>query len=174
MTNRIQLPLTVRVLAAKQAAAFLEDISGMNAVVVATEDGFDIASAMKTGDAARIAALASSISAISAVVSQEASLGADKCVTIDTHDGFAVVYSAPRKDARPGHHRHCQRPGHPGPGCLPRQPVRQRPGGCLSPAFPSRPCGERCVTPWAVSSITRPLKNRRRSTWPPSNKAWTS
>ncbi|AKU67780.1 hypothetical protein ADJ79_12130 [Ottowia sp. oral taxon 894] len=58
MTNRIQLPLTVRVLAAKQAAAFLEDISGMNAVVVATEDGFDIASAMKTGDAARIAALA--------------------------------------------------------------------------------------------------------------------
>jgi hypothetical protein len=47
MTNRIQLPLTVRVLAAKQAAAFLEDISGMNAVVVATEDGFDIASAMK-------------------------------------------------------------------------------------------------------------------------------
>lgn len=100
MTNRIQLPLTVRVLAAKQAAAFLEDISGMNAVVVATEDGFDIASAMKTGDAARIAALASSISAISAVVSQEASLGADKCVIIDTHDGFAVVYSAPRKDAR--------------------------------------------------------------------------
>ena len=82
MTNRIQLPLTVRVLAAKQAAAFLEDISGMNAVVVATEDGFDIASAMKTGDAARIAALTSSISAISAVVSQEASLGADKCVTI--------------------------------------------------------------------------------------------
>ena len=49
MTNRIQLPLTVRVLAAKQAAAFLEDISGMNAVVVATEDGFAIASAMKTG-----------------------------------------------------------------------------------------------------------------------------
>ena len=44
--------------------------------------------------------MASSISAISAVVSQEASLGADKCVTIDTHDGFAVVYSAPRKDAR--------------------------------------------------------------------------
>ena len=54
---------------------------------------------MKKGDAARIAALASSISAISAMVSQEASLGVGKCVTIDTHDGFAVVYSVARKDA---------------------------------------------------------------------------
>lgn len=100
MTDRIKLPLPARVLAAKQAAAFLDEVSGMNAVVVATEDGFDVASAMKAGDAARIAALASSISAISSVVTKEAELGAEKCLTIDTHDGFAVVYSVPRKDVR--------------------------------------------------------------------------
>ena len=43
--------------------------------------------------------MASSIAAISAVVSQEASLGRNKSVTIDTEAGFAVVHSVYREDA---------------------------------------------------------------------------
>ena len=43
--------------------------------------------------------MASSISAISSVVSQEASLGRNKSVTIDTESGFAVVFSVHRPDA---------------------------------------------------------------------------
>lgn len=77
----------------------LSEVDGLTAVVVATVDGFDVASAMKAGDAARVAAMASSISAISSVVAQEASLGRNKCVTIDTESGFAVVYSVHRSDA---------------------------------------------------------------------------
>lgn len=99
MSAHITLDPAVRNLATQETAAFLNEIAGMNAVVVASVDGFDVASALKKGEAARIAALASSISAISAVVSQEASLGTEKSVTIATHDGFAVVFSAPRKDA---------------------------------------------------------------------------
>lgn len=99
MSAHITLDSAARKLAAQEVTAFLDEIAGMNAIVVAFVDGFDVASAVKKGEAARIAALASSISAISAVVSQEASLGTEKSVTINTHDGFAVVFSAPRKDA---------------------------------------------------------------------------
>ncbi len=99
MTVKLNLPATVKVLAQREAQALLADINGVTAVVVATVDGFDVASAMRTGDAARVAAMASSISAISSVVSQEASLGRNKCVTIDTESGFAVVYSVYRSDA---------------------------------------------------------------------------
>lgn len=72
------------------------DVPGLRAVVLATVDGFDIA-AVSRGELAlepaRMAAMASSISAISDVVSQEASLGRGKSVTIDTEEGFALVHA---------------------------------------------------------------------------------
>ena len=72
------------------------DVAGLRAVVLATVDGFDIASAIHGElalEPARLAAMASSISAISDVVSQEAALGRGKSVTIDTEEGFALVYA---------------------------------------------------------------------------------
>ena len=86
-------------IAQREAQDLLDQVEGVNTVVVATVDGFDVASALRTGEAARVAAMASSISAISAVVSQEASLGRNKSVTIDTEAGFAVVHSVYREDA---------------------------------------------------------------------------
>ena len=86
-------------IAQREAQDLLDQVEGVNTVVVATVDGFDVASALRTGEAARVAAMASSISAISAVVSQEASLGRNKSVTIDTEAGFAVVHSVYRDDA---------------------------------------------------------------------------
>lgn len=72
----------------------LYDIDTLHAVVVATIDGFDIAAATRRElEPARIAALASSISAISEVVSQEARLGRGRSVTIDTDAGFALVHA---------------------------------------------------------------------------------
>lgn len=99
MSAKLNLPALVKTLAQREAQALLDEIGGVTAVVVATVDGFDVASAMRSGDAARVAAMASSISAISSVVSQEANLGRNKCVTIDTESGFAVVYSVHRTDA---------------------------------------------------------------------------
>ena len=86
-------------IAQREAQDLLDQVEGVSTVVVATVDGFDVASALRTGEAARVAAMASSISAISAVVSQEASLGRNKSVTIDTEAGFAVVHSVYRDDA---------------------------------------------------------------------------
>ncbi|MEZ5642707.1 MAG: roadblock/LC7 domain-containing protein [Burkholderiaceae bacterium] len=99
MSVKPSLAPAAQVLASREAQSMLSEVDGLTAVVVATVDGFDVASAMKAGDAARVAAMARSISAISSVVAQEASLGRNKCVTIDTESGFAVVYSVHRSDA---------------------------------------------------------------------------
>ena len=62
--------------AASEAQRILEDIAGVTTVVIATPDGVEIASAsLRDVDPSRIAAMASSISAMGAVVSQEARLG---------------------------------------------------------------------------------------------------
>lgn len=71
----------------------------MKAVVIATIDGFDIASATRSGiDPARIAAMASSIAAIGAVVAQETSLGAPSSVVINSASGFIQVFTVNRAD----------------------------------------------------------------------------
>lgn len=90
----------VKALAQSTAQRMLDDSEGVRAVVIATVDGFDIASSIR-GDLnpARIAALASSISAISQVVAEEAGLGRGKRVAIETDAGFAVVHSVYRPEA---------------------------------------------------------------------------
>ena len=98
MSVKINLAPSAKVIASREAEKMLSEVDGVTAVVIATLDGFDVASAMRHGDPARVAAMASSISAISQVVSQEASLGRNKSVTIDTEAGFAVVYSVHRSD----------------------------------------------------------------------------
>lgn len=100
MTAQINLPAIVSALAQSEAQSIIDEVTGVTAIVIATVDGFDVASVIKgTAEAARIAAMASSISAISSVVSQEAQLGRNKSVIIDTEAGFAVVYSVHRQDA---------------------------------------------------------------------------
>lgn len=94
-----KLSAEVHALVEKEALSILNDISGVSAVVIATVDGFDVASQVRNGlDPARVAALASSIAAIGEVVATEARLGRNKSVTIDTENGFAVIYSVHRKD----------------------------------------------------------------------------
>jgi predicted regulator of Ras-like GTPase activity (Roadblock/LC7/MglB family) len=89
----------VRNAAQDQARKMLEEVTGVMAVVVATTDGFDIASAVTRDiDPVRVAALASSISAIGAVVSQEARLGRNRSVTINTDAGFAFLSAVGRMD----------------------------------------------------------------------------
>jgi predicted regulator of Ras-like GTPase activity (Roadblock/LC7/MglB family) len=95
----LKLAPAARRMAQVEADKILQEIDGITAVVVATTDGFDIASALRSSlDPTRIAAMASSISAIAYVVSEEAKLGLGKRVTIETDAGLAVVVSVPRTD----------------------------------------------------------------------------
>lgn len=85
--------------AQQEARSILDNFSGVMAVVIATTDGFDVASAVTRGiDPVRVAAMASSISAIGSVVSQEAQLGRSKSVTISTEQGFSVLSTVYRPD----------------------------------------------------------------------------
>jgi len=87
-------PELVRIVAQQQAELIVEEIDGIQAVVVATIDGFEIASEIRSGlQAARISALASSIAAIGEVVSSEAQLGSVRSVTVDTASGAAMIYT---------------------------------------------------------------------------------
>lgn len=93
------LTAAVRSAAEAEAQRLLAEIDGVAGVVVATADGFDIASAARGGlDARRIAAMASSISALGDVVSAETSLGRGTSVTVNTDRGFAVAHGVPRAD----------------------------------------------------------------------------
>lgn len=84
----------VRLRARDEAQAIMRDLTGVRAVVIATSDGFELAAdAHGVVDVRRIAALASSIAAIGAVVSSEAGLGNTTNVTVGTDNGFAVVHS---------------------------------------------------------------------------------
>lgn len=65
---------------------------GVQAAVLATVDGFSVASAVADGsDPERIAALASTIASIGSVATQEAGLGRCSSVILHTEQGFAVV-----------------------------------------------------------------------------------
>lgn len=92
-------PTALQQLARAEAQAIAAEIEGVRAVVIATVDGFDIASSASGGtDAQRIAALASSIAAIGQVVATEAGLGRGTSVTVNTASGFALVHSVRRAD----------------------------------------------------------------------------
>ena len=90
MSVNLKLSPTAKVIAAREAQNFLDEVNGVTAVVIATVDGFDVASAMRAGDAARVAAMASSISAISSVVPSS-----------ESRKERAVVGSSPTSAARP-------------------------------------------------------------------------
>ncbi|MDN6883187.1 roadblock/LC7 domain-containing protein [Variovorax sp. CAN2819] len=88
----MRIPHEIKLRAAAEVLRVLEDVNGIACVVIATPDGFEIASASQRHfEPARIAAMASSISAIGAVVSQEARLGRCTCITVATDKGFALV-----------------------------------------------------------------------------------
>ncbi|SCX71400.1 roadblock/LC7 domain-containing protein [Variovorax sp. EL159] len=88
----MRIPHAIKQHAADEARRMLDETTGVASVVIATPDGFEIASAnLRDFQPSRIAAMASSISAMGAVVSQEARLGRCTCITVATDKGFALV-----------------------------------------------------------------------------------
>lgn len=79
-------------IATRKSRELVEAGLGIKAVVLATIDGFAVASALADeSDPARISALASSIASIGSVATQEAGLGRCLSVILNTEQGLAVV-----------------------------------------------------------------------------------
>ena len=87
--------------AAQQAIEMvMREIKDARGAVVATEDGFEVAShAESNAQVGRIAAMASSIAALGAVAGEESKLGACNHVLIQAAEGFIVMSQARRADA---------------------------------------------------------------------------
>jgi predicted regulator of Ras-like GTPase activity (Roadblock/LC7/MglB family) len=99
VSDQQRLSRTAAALAQREARKLVDELEGVMAVVVATIDGFNVASAITSDmDPARVAAMASSIVAISSVVAEEARLGRHKSVIVQTESGFAVFCSVYRRD----------------------------------------------------------------------------
>ncbi|RYY91843.1 MAG: hypothetical protein EOO24_30430 [Comamonadaceae bacterium] len=82
---------------AAQAAVdqLMSELRGVRAVVIATEDGFELAGRMENNaQVARLAALASSLAALGALAGEESNLGACDNVTIEAAQGHLVMVQA--------------------------------------------------------------------------------
>lgn len=78
----------------RHCQTLLEDTSGVSSVVLSTEDGFDVVSAsIRTIEAAKIAAMSSSMMSICSAASQETSLGRNTGMTINTENGLLYCTS---------------------------------------------------------------------------------
>lgn len=88
----MQISDTLRASADTEVEALISEIGGAVAAVISTVDGFDVAArAQNTAQVSRMAAMASSISAIGSVVGQESLLGSHRNITIEAELGYVVM-----------------------------------------------------------------------------------
>jgi len=85
----------------KVADELLDKLEDARAVIVATEDGFELAYAMREPiEPARIAAMTSSIAAIGDIASREAGIGQTRCFMVEASDGYLVMRGAQHQQVR--------------------------------------------------------------------------
>lgn len=92
--------IDIQQLAQRVIADLILNIKDAKGAVVATEDGFEVAShAQSNAQVGRIAAMASSLAALGAVAGEESKLGACNHVLIEAAEGYIVMSQARRADA---------------------------------------------------------------------------
>ncbi len=89
----------IKVASVKVIYRLLERVKGIHAVVVSTEDGFEVAAyAENKAQTRRLAAMASSLSALCDVAGEESQLGLSQSVTISAAEGHIVLLKVDRQD----------------------------------------------------------------------------
>ena len=86
------LPSSLSQQALRAAETLLAEIDGASAIVVATTDGFDLASAgERVVEPARLAAMVSSLAALGEAASGEVGIGAPRVLVVESSEGRLVV-----------------------------------------------------------------------------------
>lgn len=89
----------LRELATQAAAQLMRDIKGVKAVVVSTEDGFEVAAQVEnTAQISRLSAMASSLAALGALAGEESRLGACDSLVMEATDGFIAILQIRHKE----------------------------------------------------------------------------
>jgi uncharacterized protein len=82
----------LKTLAQEAVSTIMREAKNAKAVVIATEDGFEIASQVEsTAQTSRLSAMASSFSALGALVGEESQLGLCNNVIIDAQEGYILI-----------------------------------------------------------------------------------
>ena len=75
------------------------EIKGIKAVVVSTEDGFEVAARVEnTAQVARLSAMASSLAALGAMAGEESRLGVCESLLMQAANGFIAIVQVRRAD----------------------------------------------------------------------------
>lgn len=87
-------------LAAKQVTAqLMREVKGVKAVLVSTEDGFEVAAQVEnTAQISRLSAMASSLAALGALAGEESHLGACDSLVMEATDGLIAILQIHRPD----------------------------------------------------------------------------
>ena len=77
----------------------MQEIKGIKAVVVATEDGFEVSARVEnTAQVARLSAMASSLAALGAMAGEESQLGVCHSLLMEAADGYITIVQVRRAD----------------------------------------------------------------------------
>ena len=77
----------------------MQEVKGIKAVVVATEDGFEVAARVEnTAQVARLSAMASSLAALGAMAGEESQLGVCHSLMMEAAEGFIAIVQVRRAD----------------------------------------------------------------------------
>ena len=77
----------------------MQEVKGIKAVVVATEDGFEVdARVENTAQVARLSAMASSLAALGAMAGEESQLGVCHSLVMEAAEGFIAIVQVRRAD----------------------------------------------------------------------------
>lgn len=92
MSDDVEIDPRLRKNCEQWVEKLMSQVQGLRGMVIATADGYEVAaSAMQGGQTSRIAAMASSISALGQVVGQESALGNSQFVLIEAEQGYLAV-----------------------------------------------------------------------------------
>ncbi len=95
----MSVPANVERAAKALVAHLMQNVRDARGAVVATEDGFEVASQVSSSaQVGRLAAMASSIAALGAVAGDESELGQSKSLVIEAARGYIVMGQARRTD----------------------------------------------------------------------------
>ncbi len=90
----------LKALAESTIGTLMGQVKGIRAVVVSTEDGFEVAARVEnTAHVSRLAAIASSLTALGAVAGEESQLGICDSVIIGAENGCLMMLQVRRRDS---------------------------------------------------------------------------
>jgi uncharacterized protein len=95
----MNISYALRQAAETATTSVMQQCKGVRAVLVSTEDGFDVASQVEnTAQVSRLSAMASSLAALGALAGEESQLGACTSMVMQAAEGYITITQIRRDD----------------------------------------------------------------------------